>query len=174
MLFKRRDGIRDGILGTMELSHDDVKKILEIIDGAEHLDEVEVVYGGFHLHIQRGSATGTWAKAKPPLPGMTKSALSPAPAPRPADRAEPALGEGEVAIRAPMLGTFYRAPSPGAQPFVEAGQEVRADDTVCIIEVMKLFNSIKAGADGVVTRILAENARLVEYNQVLIVVSTVA
>jgi acetyl-CoA carboxylase biotin carboxyl carrier protein len=156
----------------MELSHDDVKKILEIIDGAEHLDEVEVVYGGFHLHVQRGGATGTWAKR--PLPGMPQSASSPAPARRPADRAEPALGEGEVAIRAPMLGTFYRAPSPGAPPFVEAGQEVRADDTVCIIEVMKLFNSIKAGADGVVTRILAENARLVEYNQVLIVVSTAA
>jgi acetyl-CoA carboxylase biotin carboxyl carrier protein len=158
----------------MELSHDDVKKILEIIDAAEHLDEIEVVYGGFHLHIQRGSATATSARAKPPLPGMATSALSPNPSARPADRAEPALGEGEVAIRAPMLGTFYRAPSPGAPPFVEAGQRVRADDTVCLIEVMKLFNSIKAGIDGVVTRILVENAKLVEYNQVLIVVSAVA
>ena len=68
----------------MELSHDDVKKILEIIDAAEHLDEIEVVYGGFHLHIQRGSATATSARAKPPLPGMATSALSPNPTARPA------------------------------------------------------------------------------------------
>jgi acetyl-CoA carboxylase biotin carboxyl carrier protein len=158
----------------MELSHDDVKKILEIIDSAEHLEEIEVVHGGFHLHIQRGGATGTSVRAKPPFPGTPKTASSPSPAPRPADRAEPTLDEGEVAIRAPMLGTFYRAPSPGAPPFIQAGQRVRAVDTVCLIEVMKLFNSINAGVDGVVTRILAENDKLVEYNQVLIVVSTVA
>ena len=72
-----------------------------------------------------------------------------------------------------MLGTFYRAQAPGAPPFVEVGQRVRADDTVCLIEVMKLLNSVKAGVDGVVTQILAENAKLVEYNEVLIVISTV-
>jgi len=72
-----------------------------------------------------------------------------------------------------MLGTFYRAQTPGAPPFVEVGQRVRADDTVCLIEVMKLFTSVKAGVDGVVTQILAENAKLVEYNEVLIVISTV-
>ena len=72
-----------------------------------------------------------------------------------------------------MLGTFYRAQTPGAPPFVEVGQRVRADDTVCLIEVMKLFNSVKAGVDGVVTQILAENAKLVEYNEVLIIISTV-
>ena len=72
-----------------------------------------------------------------------------------------------------MLGTFYRAQTPGAPPFVEVGQRVRADDTVCLIEVMKLFNSVKAGVEGVVTQILAENAKLVEYNEVLIVISTV-
>jgi acetyl-CoA carboxylase biotin carboxyl carrier protein len=158
----------------MELSHDDVKKILEIIDGAEHLDEVEIVYGGFHLHVQRGGAAGASEPAKPSLPGMPKSAASPPSTAPPAEPAVPALGEGEVAIRAPMLGTFYRAPSPGAAPFVEAGQRVRADDTVCLIEVMKLFNSIKAGVDGVVMLILAENGKLVEYNQVLLVVSTAA
>ena len=72
-----------------------------------------------------------------------------------------------------MLGTFYRAQTPGAPPFVEVGQRVRADDTVCLIEVMKLFNSVKAGVDGVVMQILAENAKLVEYNEVLIIISTV-
>jgi acetyl-CoA carboxylase biotin carboxyl carrier protein len=67
-----------------------------------------------------------------------------------------------------MLGTFYRAPAPGEKPFVEVGQRVRADDTVCMIEVMKLFNSIRAGVDGEVVKILAENGGLVEFDQALI------
>jgi acetyl-CoA carboxylase biotin carboxyl carrier protein len=79
--------------------------------------------------------------------------------------------EGLVAVRAPMLGTFYRAPAPGEKAFVEVGQKVKADDTVCLIEVMKLFNSIKAGVDGQVVQILADNGALVEYNQVLVVIA---
>jgi acetyl-CoA carboxylase biotin carboxyl carrier protein len=157
-----------------DLSHDDVKKILEIIDGAAHLDEIEVVFGGFHLRVQRGGGVQSSAPTKPFAPKAPQAASPSGPGPGSDDRAEPVLGEGEVAVRAPMLGTFYRAPSPGAPPFVEVGQRVRSDDTVCIIEVMKLFNSIKAGVDGVVTRILVENAKLVEYNQALIVVSTIA
>jgi acetyl-CoA carboxylase biotin carboxyl carrier protein len=76
-----------------------------------------------------------------------------------------------VVIRAPMLGTFYRAPSPGEKPFVEVGQRVRADDTVCLIEVMKLFNSIRAGVDGEVVEILADNGGLVEFDQPLIFIA---
>jgi acetyl-CoA carboxylase biotin carboxyl carrier protein len=156
----------------MELTHDDVKKILEIIDGATHLDQIEVVYGGFHLRAQRGRETESSVRGTPLARAPQSSAPSPATA-RPPQRPEPTLGEGELAVRAPMLGTFYRAQAPGAPPFVEVGQRVRADDTVCLIEVMKLFNSVKAGVDGVVTQILAENAKLVEYNEVLIVISTV-
>ena len=70
-----------------------------------------------------------------------------------------------------MLGTFYRSPAPGEPPFVEIGKRVQADDTVCLIEVMKLFSSIKAGVDGVVTRILVENGAMVEFNQMLIVIT---
>jgi acetyl-CoA carboxylase biotin carboxyl carrier protein len=69
-----------------------------------------------------------------------------------------------------MLGTFYRAPSPGEKPFVEVGQHVKAGDTVCLIEVMKLFNSISAGVDGTVVAIPAQNGVLVEYNQPLVYV----
>jgi acetyl-CoA carboxylase biotin carboxyl carrier protein len=75
-----------------------------------------------------------------------------------------------VVIRAPMLGTFYRAASPGDPPFVEVGQRVKAGDTVCLIEVMKLFNTIRAGVDGTVTRILHENAGLVEFDEPLLVI----
>ena len=69
-----------------------------------------------------------------------------------------------------MLGIFYRAPAPGEKPFVEVGQRVKADDTVCLIEVMKLFNSIRAGVDGEIVKIFAENSALVEFDQVLICV----
>ena len=71
-----------------------------------------------------------------------------------------------------MLGTFYRSPAPGDPPFVELGKRVQADDTVCLIEVMKLFSSINAGVDGVVMRILVENGTMVEFGQMLIVIAT--
>jgi acetyl-CoA carboxylase biotin carboxyl carrier protein len=155
----------------MELTHDDVKRILEIIDRAEHLDEVELVFGGFHLHVRRGNAraersTGSAIPIASALPTE-----APKPSAASAIRNEPSLAEGEIAIRAPMLGTFYRASAPGQPPFIEAGQHVKADDTLCLIEVMKLFNSIRAGVDGVVRSILAENGGLVEYNQILFVIA---
>jgi acetyl-CoA carboxylase biotin carboxyl carrier protein len=90
------------------------------------------------------------------------------PAPR---AAEVTVPEGVVAIRAPMLGIFYRASAPGERPFIEEGQQVRADDTVCLIEVMKLFNSLRAGVDGKVVRILAGNGDLVEFDQPLIFIA---
>ena len=69
-----------------------------------------------------------------------------------------------------MLGVFYRAPVPGEKPFVEVGQRVRADDTVALLEVMKLFNSIRAGLDGEVVKILVDNGTMVEFDQALIFV----
>jgi acetyl-CoA carboxylase biotin carboxyl carrier protein len=78
--------------------------------------------------------------------------------------------EGLTPIQAPMLGTFYRAPKPDAPPFVEVGQFVTEEDVVCIIEVMKLFNTVKAGLRGRIAKICAENAQLVEYKQVLFLV----
>jgi acetyl-CoA carboxylase biotin carboxyl carrier protein len=163
-------------LARMELTHDDVKRILEIIDRAEHLDEVELVFGGFHLHVRRGHA-----RAERSTGSVTPVALAlPTEVPKPSVASavrnepslnEPSLAEGEAVIRAPMLGTFYRASAPGQPPFVEAGQHVKADDTLCLIEVMKLFNSVRAGVDGVVRSILAENGSLVEYNQILFVIT---
>jgi acetyl-CoA carboxylase biotin carboxyl carrier protein len=155
---------------SSELTHEDVQRILKIIDEAKHLEELELVYGGFRLHIRRHGAPEGAPRApaalEPPEP-TAQAAPAAQPAPKGEERPVP---PGMVAIRAPMLGTFYRAPSPGEPPFVEAGQKVKADDTVCLIEVMKLFNSIKAGTDGTVAEIRAQNAALVEYNEVLIVI----
>ena len=81
--------------------------------------------------------------------------------------------EGYTPINSPMLGTFYGAPKPGAPPFVQVGQWVREDDTVCIIEVMKLFNTIKAGVRGRIAKVCVENAQMVEFQQTLFLVEEV-
>jgi acetyl-CoA carboxylase biotin carboxyl carrier protein len=163
----------------MELTHDDVKKILEIIDSAEHLQEVDLVYGGFHLRVQRGGGNAGMREPPPmvarpaPQPALPSEAPSPSGnMPQTSHSAAPSLTENEVAIRAPMLGTFYRSPSPGAPSFVEVGQKVKADDIICLIEVMKLFSSIRAGVDGAVVKILPESGSLVQYDEVLVVIST--
>ena len=89
---------------------------------------------------------------------------------------EPAPGDelldgltGEI-VRSPMVGTFYRAPAPGSAPFVEEGQKVKAGDTLCIIEAMKILNQIECESAGTVRRILVENGQPVEYNQPLFVI----
>jgi acetyl-CoA carboxylase biotin carboxyl carrier protein len=157
----------------MELTYSDVQNILAIIDKAEHLDEIEVVYGGFRLHVVRNGVGGgkpvsiTAVGTAPQKRAVTAPAAA-IPAPRVSEVAVP---KGVVAIRAPMLGTFYRASAPGERPFIEEGQQVRADDTVCLIEVMKLFNSLRAGVDGKVVKIIAENGDLVEFDQPLIFIA---
>ena len=162
----------------MDLTHSDVQSILKIIDAAEHLDEVEITHNGFRLHVVRNGG-GALHRPSHAAPLTQPSAEAPAvvskPAPPPAtlpsQTAEAKVPDGIVAIRAPMLGVFYRASAPGEKPFVEVGQRVRADDTICLIEVMKLFSSIRAGVDGEVVKILVENGGLVEFDQALIFVA---
>ncbi|NJO22977.1 MAG: acetyl-CoA carboxylase biotin carboxyl carrier protein [Sphingomonadales bacterium] len=163
---------------SMDLTHSDVQCILKIIDAAEHLEEIEIVHGGFRLHVVRNGSgklahttsvqqTGSEVRATASAPAASEAALANV---RPPATAPTSVPEGVVAIRAPMLGVFYRAQAPGEKPFVEVGQRVRADDTVCLIEVMKLFNSVRAGVDGEVVNILADNGGLVEFDQALIFV----
>lgn len=158
----------------MDLKYSDVQSILAMIDAAEHLNEVEIDFNGFRLHVVRQGA----GHAAPPLPSAParvaalsteqRTAPAAAPQPQPVSAARHLAGH---AVRAPMLGTFYRAPAPGEQPFIEVGQKVKADDTVCLIEVMKLFNSVRAGVDGEVVEILAGNGGLVEFDQPLVVIA---
>ena len=156
----------------MNLTHNDVKTILEIVDRAEHLDEIELVFAGLKLHVRRSGGEPiarslSQPRAVPAASAATPAALQPS---QPA-AAGAQLAADEVAIRAPMLGTFYRAASPSEKPYVEVGQRVKADDIVGVIEVMKLFNSIRAGVDGTVVRIEAQNATLVEYDQALVIIA---
>ena len=161
---------------STDLTHSDVESIIKIIDAAEHLNEIEIAFGNFRLHVVRaGSGSGppmttpvAPTTTRPP-PQVSAPVVERAVATS-AAAISPDIPPGAVAIRAPMLGIFYRSPAPGEKPFVEVGQRVRADDTVCLIEVMKLFNSIRAGVDGEIVGIFAENSGLVEFDQVLICV----
>jgi acetyl-CoA carboxylase biotin carboxyl carrier protein len=133
----------------MALSDEDVREILRIVDEAE-LDELRIETDGLSLHLVRGGRAPV-AEPEPAAPD------------RPA---APPEADG-ITIEAPMLGIFYRAPSPGAPPFVDVGTRVEANTIVCIIEVMKMMNSIPAGISGTIAQIHAENAELVEYGQPL-------
>lgn len=163
----------------MELSRDDVFKIIKLVEESGY-DEVRLEIGDFKLCVQKHGAggqrvvefsgtgeTGRGPAVDAPRPVPTTAMAA---SPAPASRAEEPFPEGAVVVRAPMLGTFYRAPAPGERPFVEVGSKVAPDDTLCLVEVMKLFNSIKAGVAGRVVGILAENATMVEHGQPLMVI----
>jgi acetyl-CoA carboxylase biotin carboxyl carrier protein len=172
----------------MTLSYDDVQKILKIIDSSA-LEEVHLEIGDLKLVVRRHGAarpepTATVAGTAGPEPTVATplparapdggpSADAPATASaRPStERRAPRTG---VEITAPMVGTFYRAPAPGAPPFVEVGSLVNEDDVVCILEVMKLMNSIKAGCRGRVVEICADNGMLVEFGATLMVIEPAA
>jgi len=105
------------------------------------------------------------------VPADGRAATTPvAPSPSALERRHTTPVDGEVVLRAPMVGRFYRAPKPGAPPFVEVGTVVGPDDVVCIIEVMKLMNSIPAGRAGRIREILVEDGQVVEYDQPLVVI----
>jgi acetyl-CoA carboxylase biotin carboxyl carrier protein len=146
-----------------DLNYDDVRKILAILD-ASTLDEVHIEIGDFKLEVRRRGAS---APLRAPV--SEEPARQPKAVPAPAKAPSATLAAGQFALTAPMLGTFYRAPAPDAPPFIQLGSVVSADDTLCIIEVMKLMNTIKAERPGRVAAIIAEDATLVEFGQTLIV-----
>lgn len=146
----------------MPLNDDDVREILRIIDESE-LDELNIETEGFSLHVRKGSAAvdagPADARSEPVLP-QTGSERAPA---TPTGESS----DGLETISSPMLGTFYRAEAPGAASFVEVGAEVGPETTVCIIEVMKMMNSVPAGVSGTIAEVVPENGTLVEYGDPL-------
>jgi acetyl-CoA carboxylase biotin carboxyl carrier protein len=171
----------------VELTSEDVRDILQLLDGLPYR-ELTLETASFRLSLRR-SADGGWTQATEVLAEPTVLAeravlAEPAEPAEPAERAvlapragsapaapaqaapEPAAA-GLTDVRAPLLGTFYRAPRPGAPPFVSVGSEVEPDTVVCIIETMKLMNSVTAGVTGTVAEILAENAQFAGQGTVL-------
>lgn len=130
------------------------------------LRELHVRSGGFELHLSRDREASVSLGATPPQPAAATPAPAAAASTAPTSQSWP---EGATVIVAPYLGTFYRSPKPGAPAFVELGQQVTADSELCLVEVMKLFTSVRAGVDGVVHAVLATDGQLVEADQPLIV-----
>lgn len=156
----------------------DLRKLKTLIDlvSESGVAELEITEGDDRVKIvNRVGAAPVAAAAPAVIATPVVASAAPAAAPAPAVAAEPAAApvaaEDTRTINSPMVGTFYRAPSPGAKPFADVGQKVKAGDTVCIIEAMKLLNEIETEYDGVIKEILIENGQPVEFGQPLFVIA---
>ena len=154
----------------------DLRKVKTLIDLVQQsgIAELEITEGEEKVRISRGTGASqqmapvTYVAAPPPAAGPAAvPAAAGAPA-APAESEAAAAPEGHV-IRSPMVGTFYRSSAPGAKAFVDVGQAVKAGETICVIEAMKLLNEIEADQDGTVKAILVENGQPVEYGEPLFI-----
>ena len=152
----------------------DLRKLKKLIDLVQEsgIAELEITEGEERVRIARGGAVSV----TPLAVGAPSAAASAGAAPPPALAAPAAAAaipeaapEGHV-VKSPMVGTFYRSPSPDAKPFVDVGAAVKAGDTICVLEAMKLMNEIEADASGVIKAILVENGQPVEYGQALFII----
>jgi len=146
----------------------DIRKVKKLIDLLEEsgINEIEIHEGEESVRITRHAPGAQTAYLAPPMAAPPPPAASTVAAPT---KAEPAEVPGHR-VTAPMVGTFYRAPSPGASPFVEIGSAVEVGDTLCIIEAMKMLNPIEADKAGTIREVLVENGHPVEYGQPLFII----
>jgi acetyl-CoA carboxylase biotin carboxyl carrier protein len=142
----------------------DLRKLKKLIDLVQEsgISELEVTEGEEKVKIVKSG--GSAAAYSAPAPTL---AQVPVPPPAPATASAALTGH---LVKSPMVGTFYRSPSPGAKHFVEVGDTVKAGDTICIIEAMKLLNEIESDKDGVIKAILVENGQPVEYGEPLVLI----
>ncbi|MEJ2479141.1 MAG: acetyl-CoA carboxylase biotin carboxyl carrier protein [Acidihalobacter sp.] len=143
-----------------------VKKLIELLESSG-IAEIEIKEGEESVRISRTSSAPAYAPA--PVPVAAPAAPPPPAASDNNEQPADSVPDGHR-VTSPMVGTFYRASSPGAKPFVEVGQSVGEGDTLCIIEAMKMLNQIEADRAGVVKAILVENGQPVEYGEPLFVI----
>jgi acetyl-CoA carboxylase biotin carboxyl carrier protein len=143
----------------------DIKAIIDLMK-KNSVTEFELEKQDFKIRLKRGSNGGAGAVYDEVTGGNYPAAVATLPAAAPQAAPAPAAGN-ELDVKSPMIGTFYRAPSPEAASYVEVGTEVNPDTVVCIIEAMKVMNEIKAEVRGVVTQVMVENAKPVEFGQPL-------
>ncbi|MEO0615711.1 MAG: acetyl-CoA carboxylase biotin carboxyl carrier protein [Pseudomonadota bacterium] len=152
-----------------------VKKLIELLEESG-IAEIEITEGDDAVRISRyanAPAAAPVALAAAPAPAAAAPApAAAAPAAAPAEDAAPAVEDEGHVIEAPMVGTYYASPAPGASPFVQIGDRVKAGDTICIVEAMKMMNQIESDADGVVKSIRVQNGEPVEYGQALVTLDT--
>jgi acetyl-CoA carboxylase biotin carboxyl carrier protein len=174
----------------MPPDNDEIIEILNLVNESD-FDELHLEMGGTKLVFSKRAIASSEQTLEPVLEGAptqfeikqpipleklqdvgTETVTPTDIPPKKAEAKEAAMidGEGLIPIKSPLLGIFYRSPKPGAPPFVEVGSPVTEDDTVCLVEVMKLFNTVKAGHKGRIVKICAENNEMVEYNQTLFLI----
>ncbi len=152
----------------MELSY--IKKIIKLVENSD-VDEVEIEEEGKKIRVVKNRNSAASYQIPMMQPVVPQLPQVPSPVPTPPQEPSAVLPTKPTSqlheIRSPIVGTFYRAPAPDAEPYVEVGQQVKRGDVLCIVEAMKLMNEIESDVDGRVVEILAENGKPVEYNQVL-------
>ncbi|HZY18930.1 MAG TPA: acetyl-CoA carboxylase biotin carboxyl carrier protein [Ramlibacter sp.] len=148
----------------------DLRKLKTLIDlvSESNVSELEITEAEGKVRIVKGG-TSAVQQAAPVAVQAPQQAAPAAAAPVPAAAPAPAPATGHP-VKSPMVGTFYRASSPGAKPFVEIGSQVKEGETVCIIEAMKILNEIEADKSGTISQILCENGQAVEYGQPLFII----
>src|SRR5690606_2987415 len=160
-----------------ETKTSEIRDLIEFISKTG-LNEVNVETKELKLHVKREPDQKIFKSAAPqtvstPVAAVAPAIVSAAPQPMAAPKTEKTAessGKKTVEIKSPMIGTFYRASSPDAPPFVSVGDKISRGQTVCIIEAMKLFNEIESEVSGTVVKVMVENATPVEYDQVLFIV----
>lgn len=156
-----------GLIGDLE-----IRQIVELVEALDRssFDSLQLDFGHFRLTLGKGGAP---TEPSSPAPAQAKSVSSSAPAPIPvppprATATQPGdAGAGTIDVRSPIMGLFYSKPDPGSPPFVALGTEVHEGTTVGLIEVMKVFSAVQAGAKGLIVEICVENAETVEIGQTL-------
>lgn len=162
---------------SYDLSYADALHILRLVDNTPNVRELRLTLNGLKIEVLReGEDVSPEANGSPDpitvsVPDTVTTSAPSLVAAQPAARAATAAPSGVVTVRSPIAGVFYRSPSPGAPHFVEHGAVVDEDTAVCIIEVMKVMNNIKAGVKGVVREICVANEELVQFDQALFYIS---
>lgn len=148
-----------------------IKKLIELVEESG-ISELEIAEGEESVRISRAAPAQAYPVTQQAYaaPAQPAPALATAVATAEAEAPAAAAAVSGHVVRSPMVGTFYRTPSPDAKAFVEVGQKVNAGDTLCIVEAMKMMNQIEADKSGVVKAILVENGQPVEYDEPLVVI----
>lgn len=146
-----------------------IKKLIELLEES-NVEELEIKEGEESVRISRGS-TRPVVQAYAPAPAAAAPAVAPVAAPAAVASAPAPVATTGHAVTSPMVGTFYRSPSPTSGPFIEVGQSIKAGDSICIIEAMKMMNQIEADKSGVIEAILVEDGEPVEFDQPLVIIA---
>lgn len=147
-----------------------IKKLIELLEES-NVEELEIKEGEESVRISRGSTRPVVQAYAPAAPAVAAPAVAPAVAPAAAATAPVPAATSGHAVTSPMVGTFYRSPSPTSGPFIEVGQSIKAGDSICIIEAMKMMNQIEADKSGVIEAILVEDGEPVEFDQPLVIIA---